>query len=402
MKPKSFIIIVILLCVVGSAAFLILNREKPSEKASRMGKMLFEDFPLNDIHALKISSFEKGHLYITNLKKTESEWIVQDLFEFPANFKTISDLVDKFKESKIGRQFEGTPDVISRLALHDPSQADVSEGEKAIRIQIFGPDQKSLVDMLVGKQKESAAGAGAHFLKPTGENTVYLVDQTFRNLGKQPRNWIKTDLFNIPSEDIETVTCINSNYQNVIYMIKRPEKGASPEFQTPVKAKPVKARTVDLLFDVLSSLSIQDVAGFSGEVSEKTAGFKSQPFLEFQLFDGTLYRLYPGKKVDDEQGGYYLKVEIFPAKPEKQQKASTVENPEETGSETRVEKDKGPSPEKESEEISGDDNDPEESAVKVRERNQKLSQWIYVISDWEHQSLVTDPEEFYEKLESTN
>lgn len=402
MKPKSFIIIVILLCVVGSAAFLILNREKPSEKASRMGKMLFEDFPLNDIHALKISSFEKGHLYITNLKKTESEWIVQDLFEFPANFKSISDLVDKFKESKIGRQFEGTPDVISRLALHDPSQADVSEDEKAIRIQIFGPDQKSLVDMLVGKQKESAAGAGAHFLKPTGENTVYLVDQTFWNLGKQPRNWIKTDLFNIPSEDIETVTCINSNYQNVIYMIKRPEKGASPEFQTPMKAKPVKTRTVDLLFDVLSSLSIQDVAGFSDEVSEKTAGFKSQPFLEFQLFDGTLYRLYPGKKVDDDQGGYYLKVEIFPAKPEKQQKASAIENPEETGSETMVENDQGPSPKKESEEISGDDNDPEESAVKVQERNQKLSQWIYVISDWEHQSLVTDPEEFYEKLESTN
>lgn len=347
MKPKSFIIIVILLCVVGSAAFLILNREKPSEKASRMGKMLFEDFPLNDIHALKISSFENGHLYTTNLKKTESEWIVQDLFEFPANFKSISDLVDKFKESKIGRQFEGTPDVLSRLALHDPSQADVSEDEKAIRIQIFGSDQKSIVDMLVGKQRESSAGEGAHFLKPTGENIVYLVDQTFWNLGKQPRNWIKTDLFNIPPEDIETVSCINPSDHGVIYRIKRPEKGASPEFQTPMKEQPLKTRTVDLLFDVLSSLSIQDVAGLSSEVSEKTEEFSTLPFLDFQLFDGTIYRLYPGKKVDDEQGGYYLKIE-------------------------------------------------------AGERNQKLSQWIYVISDWEHQSLVTDPEEFYEKLESTN
>ena len=353
----------ILLCVLASITFFVLDREKPSSKASRMGEMLFDDFPLNDIIAVQISSYEKDNLQTFKLKKSESEWVVEDLFEFPADFKSITELVDKLKESKIGRHFEGSPDTLSRLALHDPSQPDTPEDEKAIRIQLLGKDQKSLADVLVGKQRESSTGDDAHYLKPAKENIVYLVDQTFRFVGKQPQDWIKTNLLDIPPDDIETVTCIDSGNQSAIYTVKRPERGAQPELQTPVDDKPIKSRTVELLFDALSSLSIQDVAGPLGEISEETTGFKTLPYLEFQLFDGTLYRVYPGKKAQAEQDGYYLKIEVSHVKPE---------------------------------------NSPEEPAIAVYNLNRKLSQWVYIISDWEHQSMVTDPEAFFEKADSND
>ena len=396
MKPKTFVMLFVLLCILASITFFILNREKPSSKISQMGEMLFGDLPLNDISIVQISSYEKDSLQTFKLKRSGSEWVVEDLFDFPANFKSISELVSKLKESKIGRQFEGSPEALSRLALHDPDQTDISHDEKAIRIQLLGKDQNSLADVLVGKQRESSGGEGAQYLKSTGENTVYLVDQTFWFVGKQPQDWIKTELLDIPSNDIETITCIDPTDQSVIYTVKRPEKGASPQFHPPVDNKPIKSRTVELLFDALSSLRVQDVAGTLPEVSGEITGFGILPYLDFQLFDGRLYRVYPGKEAEAKQGGYYLKIEVFHVKPENDVKESADENSEETAAKSMAQMDNEARKNNDSKNISQVEINPEERAIEAYNLNRKLSQWLYIISDWEHQSLVTDPEAFFE------
>jgi len=239
-------------------------------------------------------------------------------------------------------------------------------------------------------------------LRPAKENIVYLVDQTFRFVGKQPQDWIKTNLLDISPDDVETVTCIDSGNQSAIYTVKRPERGAQPELQTPVDDKPIKSRTVELLFDALSSLSIQDVAGPLGEVSEETTGFKTLPYLDFQLFDGTLYRVYPGKKSQAEQAGYYLKIEVSHVKPENGPEESTVENSEETVVAGKDPTDNKAGQNKDSEKISQVEINPEEPAIAAYNLNRKLSQWVYIISDWEHQSMVTDPEAFFEKADSND
>ncbi len=399
MKPKSFVFLFILLCVLASITFFVLHREKPSSEVSRMGEMLFAHIPLDDITAVRISHQETDGLKTVNLKKSGSEWVVEDLFGFPADFKFISELVGKLKESKIGRHFEASSDSLSRLALHNPGQPDISHDETAIRIQLLDKDQKALADVLVGKPRESSTGSGAHYLKPTGENTVYLVDQTFRSVGKQPREWIQADLLDIPSTDIITITCIDPEQQSAIYTVKRPERGASPEFHPPVDNKSIKSRTVELLFDALSSLRVQDIAGPIEKVSEELTGFGTLPYFDFQLFDGTLYRVYPGKKANGEQSGYYLKIEVSRVKSENGHKASTVESSEETVLETADQIDEKEGPNNDIEEISHVAINPEELVIEAYNLNRKLSPWVYVISDWEHQSMVTDPEAFFEKTD---
>jgi hypothetical protein len=399
MKPKSFVFLFILLCVLASITFFVLQREKPSSEVSRMGEMLFAHIPLDDITTVRISVHEADSLKTINLKKSGSEWVVEDLFGFPADFKSISELVGKLKESKIGRHFEASSDSLSRLALHDPGQPDISHDEKAIRIQLLGKDQKSLADVLVGKPRESSTGVGAHYLKPTEENTIYLVDQTFQSIGKQPREWIKTNLLDIPSKEVETVTCVDPAKQSVIYTAKRPERGAAPEFHPPADDKPIKSRTVELLFDALSSLGVQDIAGPLDKISEELTGFGTLPYFDFQLFDGTLYRVYPGKKANGEQSGYYLKIEVSRVKPENGHKESALESSEETVLETADQIDEEAGPNNDFDEISHVAINPEEPAIETYNLNRKLSPWVYIISDWEHQSMVTDPEAFFEKTD---
>jgi hypothetical protein len=399
MKPKTFFMLFILLCILASITFFVLNREKPSLKASQMGETLFKDLPLNDITAVQISSYEKDNLKTVRLKNLGSDWVVEDLFNFPADFKSITELVGKLMESKIGRQFESSSDTLSRLALHDPSRTDISQDEKAIRIQLLDKDQKSLVDVLVGKQRGSSTGAEAHYLKPTEGNIVYLVDQPFGFVGKQPLEWIKTDLLDIPSKDIEKVSCIDPADQSVIYTAKRPERGTSPEFQPLHESKSIKSRTVDLLFEALSSLRVQDVAGHLKEVSAETMGFGSLPYLDFQLFNGMLYRVYPGKKANDEQNGYYLKLEVSYLKSENSHKKSVHENSAKTDGESvdQIVTENGQN--RNSMEISQVEINPEESAIEAYNLDRKLSGWVYIISDWEHESMVTDPEAFFEKVD---
>jgi hypothetical protein len=404
MKPKTFVILFILLCVLASITFFVLNQEKPSLKASQMGKMLFENIPLNEIIAVQISSNEKDKVQkdkvqSVKLNKSESGWVVENLFDFPADFKSITELVDKLKKSKIGRHFEGSPDVFSRLALHDPNQPDISGDKKAIRIQLLDKDKKFLADVLVGKQRESSSGAEAHYLKPTLENTIYLVDQTFGFIGTQPRDWIDTDLLNIPSKDIETVTCIDPVDQSVIYVVKRPERDAPPELQLPIDDKSIKNRTIDSLLDSLSSLNVRDVAGYLGEISADT-GFGTLPYLDFQLFDGTIYHVYPGKKVNDDQEGYYLKLEVSYVKSDNSHTESADENPGKISAETLDQVNNEPIKDSESMKIPPVETIPEEPAINSHNLNQRLSTWVYIISDWEHQSMVTDPEVFLEKMDS--
>jgi hypothetical protein len=399
MKPKMFVMLFILLCILASITFFVLNQEKPSLKASQMGEMLFENIPLNDIIAVQITSNEKDKFQSVKLYKSESEWVVENLYDFPADFKTITRLVDKLKQSKIGRHFEGSPDVLSRLALHDPNQPDILGEEKAIRIQLLDKDKKSLADVLVGKQRESSTGAETHYLKPALENTVYLVDQTFGFISTKPQDWINTDLLNIPSKDIETVTCIDPVDQSVIYMAKRPERDAPPELKLSLDDKSIKNRTIDALFDSLSSLHVRDLAGYLGEISEDT-GFGSLPYLEFQLYDGTIYHVYPGKKANNDQEGYYFKLEVAYVKPDNKDPKSAEKGSEKIVAETMDIVNSETTGDSDSMEITPVEIIPEELAIKTSDLNQKLSKWVYIIADWKHQSMVTDPEVFFEEIDS--
>ncbi|MFO8083289.1 MAG: DUF4340 domain-containing protein [Desulfobacterales bacterium] len=344
MKPKTFWILFIFLCIVASITYFVFYHPQPDTRVSRMGETLFKDLAVNRIAEVHITRYENENLETIKLSKKDSAWIVENLFDYYADFTSILELVEKLKNAKIGRHFEASPDTLSRLALHDPAEHNIGQDEKSIRVRIFDGEQGTLVDVLVGKHRESSGINGGHYLKPTEQNTIYLVDQTFQFIGRHSQDWIKSELLDIPAENIETVTCLNPEDQSIVYKIKRHEKGAPPELQDADDTRSIKTHRVESVFDTLSSLSISNVAAKLEGISEEITGFNSLPVLDFALFDGNVYRVYTGKKAvgenNGEYNGFYFKID-------------------------------GP----------------------------QKSSWIYVISEWVNQSIVTDPEMFFEKME---
>lgn len=407
MKSKSFLALIVILCVLSAITYFVLYKQQPNDKPDRMGEPLFKDFPLSDVSAITITSRNQDSLQTVKLKREDDQWIVENHFGYPADFKTLSDLVRKLVESKIGRSFIASADSLSRLTLISPDKENVGFDQTATRITFFDKDGNTLAGILIGKNRDaSTTGPGGHYIMFADQDTVFLVDQSFRNLDKKPSDWIENELLNIKSDSIETVICIDSDNQSVKYTLKRPEKGKAPEYVDPLGDQKIKKQTVNSLFDALSGLRIDNIAGFAEDISDEKTGFGSTDPLKFHLFNGTVYTLFPGKSLKNNDGKYYLKVEVgfektkSPEKESAENESFVTEKIEKTGDlEKSSDAEIASQQESESKTISNEP-EPEQIAEAASKQNKNLSRWVYVLSDRKHKSLITDPNKFFEKEEN--
>jgi hypothetical protein len=109
------------------------------------------------------------------------------------------------------------------------------------------------------------------------------------------------------------------------------------------------------------------------EASQK----KTSPLLEYQLFNGLTYRIYPGKACSETMP-CYLRIEVDylkprPVKEEKLEKASSGKK-------------------KPAAEISE-----EELAAKATGENARVSPWVFVIPEWQHNAFFTNLDQLLEK-----
>jgi hypothetical protein len=205
-------------------------------------------------------------------------------------------------------------------------------------------------------------------------STVYLVDQNFRFLEKEPKQWLNKELIDIKAKDIEKVICFTPGREKVIYAIKRPEKEQPPEFVNAPRNRKVETSKINQVVEALTGLKIEDIADPGKNI--KQTKFKNTPYFEYYLFDGTVYNIYPGLAMDNDSEKHYYRVY-----------ASHIPSQDKEG---EVTTDSG------KEDKSRQENQAE-PLVKANHLNKKLGSWIYIVSKWENNKFITDPEKFFEK-----
>ena len=206
MKAKSFIILAVVCGVLALGAWLMLNPGAISTAGKvRTGEKLLADLPVNDVAAIILGDSEKtGHL-----KKGESVWEVTDRFGYPADFKNIAEFAKKLVDMKIGRAFAADDDTRKRLALFKPDQADIDKESKGTHVLMTDKGGKVLLDMVIGKAREAVSGSGGHYVMPSGDKSVYLVDAEFSSLNVNPEKWLDKKLLDIKAEDVQKIVCFN-------------------------------------------------------------------------------------------------------------------------------------------------------------------------------------------------
>ncbi|MFP4347716.1 MAG: DUF4340 domain-containing protein [Desulfococcaceae bacterium] len=440
MKSKTFILLLALCLVLAVAAYFVIHPDPTPENPERTGEALLSELPLGEVAQITVT----GPKASVTLKKGETAWTVENRYGFPADFSKLTDLADKLQGMKIGRSFAADEDTLNRLALRPPTAENVPADQQATRIVLANASEKPLAEVLVGKPREAAAGSGGHYVKPADAETVYLVDKDFKILDTDPSAWLRKEILDVPPGDVARVRALTPQGE-VLYTLKRPEEGASPEFVNPPEGKQVIPSKVNSAFGVLSGFRIEDVAD-PAVASDKT-GLDQAPTLEYRLFDGAVYRLIPGNEAEGSENNFYFKAEATyqapseisaPAEkitgetPESESSTETdppaaetaeepaaegntsvttdtsaEENPQEKANPIEPADDDALNSQAEpadasAEKTDGEDDsnlDPDQRRAEVEKLNQELSAWTYIVPGWKIDRFVTDPEAFFEQPE---
>lgn len=377
MRPKTFIILLVVLVILGAGIWMTGTR-KTTSPDSRMGEKLFTDLDTTRIQAIHI----QGRTQTVNLEKKDI-WEVASRYGYPADFDKITDTVRRLTAARIGSSFEATPDTRRNLGLFDPDDASMAEAA-GLRIVFDDAAGQTLLDVLVGRAREAAAGTGGHYLLPGGSVTGYMVDQNFLFVGRSPVDWLNKHLLDVPAEDIEKVVCTDTRTGQTYYTLARPEPYADPVWMEAAPGDILRTARFDAAFRALIALSLDDVTpatpgGFETAPLHQSTAFANHPFLTYHLYDGTHYRIYPGAASPDNPDLYYLKIE------------ASWQAPAEDGLTGRDLTD-----------AEADVWAEEASALQQQadELTMRLAPWVFMIPTWKYNNFITDTAEFIEPTEN--
>ncbi len=395
MKSKTILILLAVCAVLGAIAYFTLNPAGEDRSASRMGTDLFDALPVNDVAAIDLA----GPVDAVSLKRGETVWEVADRYGYPADFGKITEMVKKLRDAAVGRSFPADDDTLDRLSLHPPGQEGVTEDQAGTRITLKDKAGKALADVIVGDPREASAGAGGHYLKMAGGETIYLVDQSFRLMETRPADWLEKELLKAPGKEVEQVTYRKG--EETVYTLARPEKGKDPTFEETPEAyadRKVKTSEMNTLFTALSAFRIDDVA------DPAKFGEDAEPFQEtftYRLYDGTRYRISLGGPVEGDPEKFHVRVQAdYEAPPEPPEEAEATE-PEETSdgdaetaeADAEAEKAAEEARKKAAAERKEKQAELARSAVELTE---KIGKWTYIVPKWRYENFTTDVADFFE------
>jgi hypothetical protein len=377
MKTKTLILLVIVLGILVGAGILIIRQKAPEPNEGKMGAQLLEKLPANRIASIIIKSSDDS----VSLVKKEGQWVVKTRFDYPADFGKITDLVRRVKDIKIGRKFRSSEDTLRRLSLKDPDDPDAPKDQKGVRVYFKDKKYITLTNILLGKTRmrgEERTFPDGQYLMLGQESEIYLIDKHFLSLDKESSAWLEKHLVKVGENEIKRIVCKSADGKQRRWLFERPDKGKDLESVDIPSNRIIEKSALRRLTGALSSLRLEDVVK---PLDDSEAGdMEISSLLEYHLFDGTLFRVLPGKTCLNTDA-CYMKLEVAYHRP------SGVA---EKGNSDEVSKKEALKGEGSKRQDTSEEKSPEEYALEAQKMNERLNPWIYVIPKWQHEAFITD------------
>ena len=381
MKGKTFFVLLVVAGILVALTFLRFSDERQAGDAN-MGKKLFPDLPVNQVASITITDATSS----VTLTKGDKTWQVKERNDYPADFGDLRDAVVKLSRLKIGRSFTGTADSLTRLSLLVPT----AEEEKGKGTQMILKDSSDavLADVILGQTRQSdGGGSGGQYLKKSDDDTVFLVDASFRFLKTEPAEWLQDEILNIKADAIASVTCYTDDETEPVYTLSRLEKGKKPQMSPIPSGRTVDLAKIDQVFDALAPLTLDDVAPAN---DHPQAGDAASGRLVYRLYDGRQITIFPES---DEKDQYWLRIAAEAVAAETTDTASDAS----TTADASDTNDQDDAPKADAAE---DKKEADAPVVKTAEEiNADVQPWVFSVKKWQFDSFITQPDGLLEPVE---
>jgi hypothetical protein len=328
MNRKQFGILVVLLIVLGGAAWLVERDHSASSGAGERGagrSLLGDNFPVNDVAQITI----KNDTNEVNLVKKDDLWCVRERGDYPANFSDISGFLLKARDLKVVQVEEVGPSQLGRLQLAPQGQGTNS----GVTVDLKDKDGKSIKSLTLGKkhvkrpqQEASAFGdeglADGRYVMVSGETgSALLVADPLASLEPKPESWLNKDFFHIERSKAVSVAFPTSTNS---WSILRDTESGDWRFADAKAGEKLDSSKDYGVTTPFSSPSFNDVLPASAKPADY--GLDKPTVVIVRTFDDFIYTVDVGKRVGDD---YPLKLVVTADFP-KTRTPSKDEKPEDT------------------------------------------------------------------------
>jgi hypothetical protein len=300
MNRKQLTLLLIVGIVIGGAALYMTRRGAESYQTTTplLGQRVLPDFPMNDV----------GHIHIRNvtnevtLVRQDGRWQVRERFGYPADFSTVSGLLQKFWDMKIVQVEEVGPSQLHRLQLAEPGEAAGS----GTLVAFSEPSGEPVASVLLGRQHQRQGGApspmggdnwpdGRYLRVLNGAGRVVLVSDALSEVEPRPDRYLNKDFLRV--EKVSSLAVVPPD--GPAWGLIRETEGGAWSLADADAEESLDTAKATFANNVLSYPNFTDVIDPARSAEE--IGMEQPWLVELKTFEGFHYTVRIGRPNEAEQ-----------------------------------------------------------------------------------------------------
>lgn len=315
MKGKTLLLLLLLFGILFGISQVSRNGKQRSRSQAPWvtGEHPFSEVDLNAVTILSLSKGEKS----LTLEKQEGIWTVKELYDYPAAFSRLTDLLRALPDRKVGEFISNPTPFLKEYGLLDGSE------NPPTKLSLLSRDGSSLLNLSLGETRTSsgpyaAPGKGQFIQLEDGQ--VLLMDESIFDASVEPEEWIRPDLLNLTEAELQSIS-VNLSDQNYTLNVIAP---GQYELVNLKEGETLKSYEPGRIVRSVQNLELASVADPNADSSMYALG-KEGTFTAV-LKDGRSYTISLGEKTP-AGNRHYVGVKaafIPPAKPDRDQIAQRL------------------------------------------------------------------------------
>ena len=366
MKPKQLLLLLALCVALGAVGLYVRHQQQTVFRTStvKMGEKLLGNFDPNTVAELRITSGSN----VLSVAKKNDNWVVRQCNDYPANFSTVSELVQKLWQLKITEPVKVGPSRLAALNLVPPDKGS------GTLLELLGSSGSPVRTLLLGKEHmrsspggDSPFGAGGwpdgrYVMVGNDPKSAALINDALSNVETKPEQWLNKDFFKVEkARDIAVTFPVATNS----WKLSRETESGDWKLAEAKTGEQLDSSKASGVSNPLSSPSFTDVAVGA---KPEALGLDKPTVITIDTFDNFTYTLKVGQKTNDN---FPLALAVTAQLP-KERTPGKDEKPED--------KDKA-------------DKEFKEKQKKLEEKltqEKSFEKWVYLVSSWTVDPLLKE------------
>ena len=237
------ILFALTLVLVATVFFLVWQEQGSSRAANQMSgpKTLLDELKVEKLATLRISTADQNF----ELKQVDGIWRVGES-DWPADSQQVRRLLLALLETKVGDKVTSNPEQHPRLELVNPGTGG---GGTAKRLDLIDQQQRSVLQLLMGKPREQGDGQYIRFF---GEEAAFLIAEQLP-LADSEVGWMQKNLFSLGNASIQVLKI--QTPRGVEYILEHDAEAADKwKFSDQQAVEQLNSSMVDRMAQTLHSL----------------------------------------------------------------------------------------------------------------------------------------------------